>query len=431
MNRFLKSITGFLAGALLCAGASAAPAALADDAVTLKDGRVLRGEITKEVEGAIWITVQIAGISQEEFIPASDILKIERDAADPVPTRRAAPTPPPRSSGGVPRAAVLTLGGGGDKDFVGGYMTAKAIRDCIPHLEQEKIDVVVLLVNSGGGALLEIPRLSDVIEYELKSKFRVVAWIRWAISAAAMTAHAVEEIYFMPEAAYGACTGWSGDLQAMKGREFLEVVFDFERISARGGHHPFIMKAMQGNANAQEESFPLSCDINPVTGEVSWYQNDQGQHLVNPPGKVLTFDSEQAAKYKFSKGTAATIEELTRLMGYQELEWVGKRKQGFIYPICRAEETMMAYRDKVYQDERSTNEYFINYQTYIQLAQGTQDRNNRGWLVGQARNVLNSIKSMVKNNPNFALFVFGIPTEAEWKYWVQDQERLLADLMRR
>ena len=51
--------------------------------------------------------------------------------------------------------------------------------------------------------------MSDVIHEQYKKKFRTVAWIDSAISAAAMTAHCLEEIYFTPQGNYGAARGGS------------------------------------------------------------------------------------------------------------------------------------------------------------------------------------------------------------------------------
>jgi hypothetical protein len=307
--------------------------------------------------------------------------------------------------------------------MVGMYMTAKALHDVIPMLERDKIDIVVFRINSGGGLLLEIQRLSDVIQNEFKPKFTVVAWIESAISAAAMTAHTIEEIYMTPEGNYGACTGFSsggGHWTAVAGRELEEVLFMMENISARGNHDPKIMRAMQ----IME---PLSCDIDP-DGSVRWYQNENGQYLVNPSGRVLTFTSDEAAKFKFSRGTADTLDELAAAMGYSEIQWVGTRKPGILWPVSKAEAYQMEYRNKVQRDERQLKEYWTSYQEGVSIAQG-QPKEKRGPWVGKARTALERIKSMVKNNPNFALLTFGrLPSQ--WDEWVDEREQELKDLMR-
>lgn len=402
----------------------------------LKDGRTLTGEVTKELDGYIWLKYKIGDMVKNDMFGPGEIEKITRDdaAATETPKPAAPSTDEPGAivpavpnvgepekgwvkRPGVPRAAVITLGEGGEKNMVGQFMTAHILRQAIPKLKEDGVEVVVLLINSGGGALLEIQRLSDVIHDEMKKEFRVVAWIHSAISAAAMTAHCLDEIYFMPEGNYGACTAFSGDLVAMKGFGLEGVLQQMERISARGNHDPKIMRSMQ-------ITVPLSATIDP-NGDVTWYQDEtSGKEIVNREGKILTFDAATALRFKFSKGTAASVDELGRAMGFKEVDWVGKKKPGIPYPVCRGEELQIAYRDQVFVDSRKTTQYRTDYNAYIQDAQAAQDRETRGKFAAKATEALNKIVRMVKNNPNFMIFMFNME-EQEFKEWVDEQRRLL------
>lgn len=399
--------------------------AFADDVVTLKDGRVLRGEIVREVDGYIWLKFKVGGIESTQMLAPNEVTKIERDAARPdaAPDEAVKPAdkPEPKARGmnATPRAAVITLGEGGDKDMVGLYMTAEALRRAIPLLEADNVDIVVFRINSGGGALLEIQRLSDVIHNEYKPRFRTVAWIESAISAAAMTAHCLEEIYFTPEGNYGACTGWYGALTAVSGRGLEEVLDMMRKISARGGHDPKIMRSMQILE-------PLSATIDE-NGDVSWYQSTDGQFLVNPADKILTFNSQNALKFKFSRGTAKTLDDLTKAMQLQEVEWVGEVKKGYAWPICRAEQLQIDFRQRTFVDGERIGVYITNYVTAVEAAQSEQDPKERGKFINRARKALDQLKAMVKNNPNNALFVFG-RLQKEWDEWVEQQEELLRRL---
>jgi hypothetical protein len=410
------------AALLILAGA---PFALAEDTVHLKDGTVVTGEIQREIEGSVWIKTKISGIETTKFILGDNIASIDRDEpaeetpkADVKPAKAEAASP---RRPGVPRAAVISLEG-----TVGIQMTAKTLEDLIPVLEKELgtdgSGIVVFKVNSGGGLLLEIQKLSDVIHNEYKHRFRTVAWIESAISAAAMTSHCIEEIYLLPEGSYGACTGWSGQLVAVKGRGLESVLYMMEQISARGGYDPKIMRSMQINE-------PLSCTIDPRTGEVSWYQNEDGQYLVNPADKILTFTAPDALKYGFSKGTAANLDELTKAMGYQEIDWVGEERTGYIYPISKAEEMMLAYRERVTDDEERTREYFTNYQQARGIA-AAAPIDQRPRFVGRAKQHLRKIESMVRNNPNFALLTWNMTFEDWEKDWLEAEEEYLSSLLR-
>ncbi|MCC6229556.1 MAG: hypothetical protein IT432_10050 [Phycisphaerales bacterium] len=415
-----------------------APATIADkDKVYLKDGRVLEGKITKELDGYVWLLQDSNGITHEEFLKPGDIEKVVRAGdgggavkpADDTKTDTKAADKPKPPAGGAPRAAILTM-----EEMVGIQMAAKPLKDAIPLLEKDGVNVVVLKVKSGGGMLLEIQRISDVIHNEYKQRFRTVAWIESAISAAAMSSHCLEEIYFMPNGNYGACTGWSGSLVAVKGRELERVLLDMEKISARGNHPKEIMRAMQISGRdevltelaIEPPSGKLSADIDPATGKVTWYQDHSGKYILNPVANIdiLTFNAPDAEKFMFSRGTAATKEELTKLMGYQEIEWVGKPKNGYAWPVSDAEEMQIKWRAEITEAQARLNEYFQKYGVAVQTAQSMQTKSDRAVWVAKARGHLDFLRQLAKRFPNIGLMV-GINDD-----WFKEQEDMLRQLLR-
>lgn len=418
---------------------SASPALADKDKVYLKDGRVLEGKITKELDGYVWLLQDSNGISHEEFLKPADIDKIIRagdgggEAVKPTEEAKAdtkvADKAKKAGPGDTPRAAILTM-----EEMVGVQMAAKPLKDAIPLLEKDGVNVVVLKVKSGGGMLLEIQRISDVIHNEYKQKFRTVAWIESAISAAAMSSHCLEEIYFMPNGNYGACTGWSGQLVAVKGRELERILLDMEKISARGNHPKEIMRAMQisgrdevlSELQIEPPSGKLSADIDPVTGKVTWYQDHSGKYILNPVADIdiLTFNAPDAEKFKFSRGTAATKEELAKMMGYQEIDWVGKPKKGYAWPVSDAEEMQIKWRTDITEAQARLNEYFQKYGMAVQTAQSMQNRTDRAAWVAKARGHLDFLRQLVKRFPNVGLMV-GVNDE-----WFTQQEELLRQLLK-
>lgn len=416
------------------AGVVAASAA-ATDKITKKDGEVLEGRITKEVEGWVWFTRVQGGVETEVILNPKDIDKIERANSTPTETE-GEPAPAKtdsksdakaRANSGVPRAAVLTLEG-----MVGVQFATKPLEDAIPLLEEDGVSIVVLKINSGGGYLHEIQFLSDVIHKKYKQKFRTVAWIESAISAAAMSAHSLEEIYFLPKGNYGACTGWSGALNAVKGRELEKVLQTAQGYSERGNHDPRIMRAMQissdeGDLSNLQISPPggqLSADIDSATGKVTWYQSLEGQYTLNPKGgvRILTFNAEEAAKFKFSQGTAKDVKELGKLMGYQEIEWVGKDVKGVPYPVCRAEEKMIKWRKDTTEADDNFTVYTNDYERSVATAQATQDKADRGLWIGKANRALEFLENLVKKQPNLGLF------KGLTKDWFAAQREMLRKL---
>jgi len=407
-------------------------AAPGGDKVHLKDGTVLEGEIVREVDGWVWLKRTVNGVNQEDTIDPKNISKVERaskgaGAAEP---SRAAPdaAKPKARDGGTPRAAILTLEG-----TVGIQMCRKPLEDALPLLRKDGVNIVIFKINSGGGLLLEIQRLSDVIEEEYKKEFTVVAWIESAISAAAMTAHTVEDIYFMPNGNYGACTGFSGALDAMKGRSLEEVLYMMEKISARGKHPKQIMRAMQisGEDEVLQQlqisapSGKLSADIDEATGEVTWYQDHSGKYTLNPKTgefKILTFNAEEAVKFKFARGIAATHRELVKQMGYNEVEWVGKPKKGSAWPVCEAEELQIKWRKNATDAEENFGVYVNDYGRNVETAQSVADKTERGVWITKARVALNKLRALAKEQPNLKL-LRGLRDE-----WFEEQDDLLRRL---
>jgi hypothetical protein len=426
-----------------------APSLAVADTLTLKDGTVLTGKVSRELNGYVWFTWKVGGVERTEVYGPDKVSRLDKDSnpapeakpepakaepakpADPVKADPAKAEPakaePAKAAArpagmGAPRCAVISLGGDKDTNMVGIYFTADSIRKCIPYLEEEKIETVVFRVNSGGGLALELQPLSDVIHNEVKPKFRTVAWIESAISAAAMTSHCIEEIYFMEKGNYGGCTMFrpdgSGGGIAAKGRELDEVLEQMRKISARGNHPPEIMRSM-------EIMEPLSCTIDE-NGDVHWYNNLEGQYIVNPADRVLTFDAPTALKYKFSRGTADNIEELAKAMGYTEVQWVGKTVPGVPYPVCKAEEHMRNFRETVHTDQKLTNTYFTEYGLAYQLAASSPPE-DRGKFIARCNAALVKIERMVKNNPNFAFLIFNRLPE-DFKYWLEDRREELRKL---
>ena len=319
---------------------------------------------------------------------------------------------------------------------IGISIAAQHLRDLIPAIEEEVgsdgTGIVVFKINSGGGLLLEIEKLSDVIENEYKPKFRVVSWIESAISAAAMTSHCIEEIYFFPEGNYGACTAWFGGGSAVSGRGWIETAYLMERISGRSGYDLDIMYAMMGHP---ERDMPLWVKRDQSTGEVTWFgygddeetpaESTDGATLLNPPGEVLTLNSMQAETWGFSRGTVNNLDDLATLMGFQEVNWVGKEELGKRYPVSKAEEINIRWREGLAEEKGRMQETFTKYQTFIDVAGQTQGR-GRGAVLGKARRELDAIKRLHRLNNNIVIEIGIDPTL--FPDWLEQQEELIRDI---
>lgn len=427
------------------------------DKVTLKNGSVVEGTILREAAGVVWIK---DATGKERMLLPSEVASVVRGVTDssvkkdPQPTSDSGDVKSPgtttqstssgndgtaaapaagviaasKSGKNKVKAIVLTLGERGDRNMVGKYMTQHALLEALPMLEEELgtdgSGIVVLRCTSGGGALLEIQRLSDVIHNEYKKRFKVVGWIDSAISAAAMTMHTVEDIYFTSQGNYGACTGFSGAYVAVKGYELLEVIEMMKKISARGNHDPKIMESMQVLK-------PLSAKVDG-DNVVFFHDAVSGDILVNPEDRILTLNAKTAEKIRFSRGTADTLDELTRAMGYEveDVQWIGEHRPGIIWPVSKAEKWTMEYRERVARDDAQFQLYMANYNRYLAVA-SEEAPADRGKFIVLARAELQKVRQMMRNNPNFLLFNMGMLDMKAFDEWYAEQEKTLRELGRR
>jgi len=400
--------------AALVLGLTFAPGAFAADKVTLKDGTVLEGTIEREDEGFLFLLVKIGSLENRRLILREDIKSIERDAEatesakapaaggkdESASTATASPARSTRTEqatvpAGAARVAFISLGDPPDKDMVGPFMNADALKRSIELLnempEETRPQIVVLKFNSGGGALFEIQKLSDVIENDIKPKYQVVAWIESAISAAAMTAYTVEDIYFMSKGNFGAATGYymqGGKAHAVEGKDLEEVLYMMEKIAERGGHDRLVMRAMQ----VEQE---LSADIDEH-GVVTWRPDLKGEHVVNPKGRILTFNSQDAVRYKLAKGVADSKEQLMSLI-VGDREWVEVGQQADAY--------QHEFRDNVFNAQREINELANKLSLEMQAAQSARgDERLVGRHVGAARRYLGQIRSWIRKAPSLEVY---------------------------
>jgi hypothetical protein len=356
-------------------------------------------------EGVVSLRLQPATPAAE---PAKDAQPAEAPSSEKDAKKKDAKAP---ITGRATRMAVLNFGppaswDGKVESTVGSIISSKAWRDAIPLLEKDKVDVVVVRINSGGGYALEVPKFHDLFEKEYKPRFRTVAWVESAISAAAMSPWVLEEFYFLPEGNIGACTMWSGDLVAAKGMQLELALVMMEKASAMGKHDSKIMRSMQ----IME---PLSANMNE-NGSFTFFQNLSGQYKINGERQILTFTSEQAMKYGFGKGVASTKEELAKVMGINEVEFAGEAAANLI-------DRNMRDNDRA---EKQMNDLRGRYESALAAARASQG-DRRKQEVGIARQRLNQLRQTVKLNPIFEMFS-GMDRE-----WFSLQEEILRELLKR
>lgn len=421
--RFMTKLLGSfrpVAAAIVLVGAALLSASAMADKIVLKDGTVYQGKITREGDKFIYIKVMYGTVEKLEFINRDDVKTIERD--DPAPKTDEAlkqaeeekTSAKTEGAKGATRIAFLNFGPpsdwlGKNDDMVGVQVSSESFKQAIPLLEKAKTDIVVIRVNSGGGYGLESDRFRELFTKEYKPRFRTVAWVESAISAAAMSPWVLDEFYFFRKGNIGACTGWYGPLIAVKGAELEEMLFKMEKASEIGKKNPAIMRAMQ-------IMDPLSADVDE-NGEVHWRQDEDGQFILNKKGRVYTMTTSEAIKFKFAKGVADTKEELVKAMGIQEAEFVAADATALVDKSIRENDAVDKHNQVVFQ----------KYQLAMNLAAQLPDKQSRGIELAKARRLLEEIERMVKLNPNFR-FHMGIDLSPEWFKAQRDEIKRLAAL---
>ena len=232
--------------------------------------------MTKEIDGYVWFHVpRSPGSSQEQFFSPEDYTELVRGVAISDKAEAIAPTTgddrrSTSARSGAPRAAVISLGDT-TNNTVGIYITASKLRELIPVLEDEGVTIVVFRIMSGGGYLLELERLSDVIHEEYKPEVpdcrvdRVgnlgcrndVPLHRRDLFHVGGQLRGLHRLVGQPR----------GDEGTAGSRTCSTLM---ERISARGGYDHRIMRSMQ----IME---PLSATYNE-DGDIEFFQDRLGRY---------------------------------------------------------------------------------------------------------------------------------------------------------
>jgi membrane-bound ClpP family serine protease len=173
--------------------------------------------------------------------------------------------------------------------------------------------IIVLEIDSPGGLVTEVFKVIDTIA-KVRERHRVVAWVREAMSAAAVSAMACDEIYFRRDGVLGAAMVIRGADSPYGGA--LDKFRD--EIGAA------IEK--NGRPRAVFDAMVLAKPVLTYTKDSASGKTTFHDRITGLPGEVvlsdekdnLTFNAGNALACGFSKGTASSGEELAPLLGLKE-----------------------------------------------------------------------------------------------------------------
>lgn len=281
-----------------------------------------KGELIKSANMYIIVKGDIAGVFAEKLIYKGDIRSMSTIAESKA-TKKAKKSSTTQGSDTKKTDAdsqsrgvfVLPMSG-----MVGETFRAQEIKKIGTHADSYGPgQIIVLVIDSHGGYAAAMEGIHNTI-LDLKKRHRVIAWIKTAISAAAASCIACDEIYFMTEGTLGAMTTFGGTVSIKD--EQLQAWLDLSgKLMKNGGRSPYIAHAMVTTPSL------LSYDKDPETGEVTWHNDLSGKNVLSTDTTNLVFTSGMALESGFADGIADTGEQLAKLLDlseWREIDTYGK-----------------------------------------------------------------------------------------------------------
>ena len=293
-------------------------------AVSYLEGRStmeIIGHITRNEKLYVVVEGKVAGVSRTATIFKSDLVAIRTvDAAEAPAVATARPergaTSRPSGRGAMitaptddqPGVFFLPLTG-----MVGTWIRPDEIEAIGKEADKYgQGQIIILEVDTDGGLAVESEKIGEII-FDIRKRHRVIAWVQKAISAGCQLAMCCNEIYFKTGGMAGAVTTWTpGNGQSIKGEELQRSMEHLGKIAERSGYSPYLAYAMKTN------SAIATYDKDPVTGEVTWYNDMSGEFVISDENSNVRLTSSTALHCGFSKGTADTHEELAALLDLSE-----------------------------------------------------------------------------------------------------------------
>ncbi|MEM7230319.1 MAG: hypothetical protein AAF432_16055 [Planctomycetota bacterium] len=166
--------------------------------------------------------------------------------------------------------------------------------------------IIIFEVDSPGGLVTEAEQLERTIA-DIRKRHRCIAWIEEAISGGCAFSILCPEIYFRTEGTAGSVTAFAGT-KAWEGEQLRIWLNKLGDWMEGGGRNRYIAEAMI------HAPLMLSYDRDEETGEVEFYNDLSGEHVLSRPGENLTYNSSNAHHSGFADGVADTNEELAELL---------------------------------------------------------------------------------------------------------------------
>jgi membrane-bound serine protease (ClpP class) len=259
------------------------------DTLTKRNGQTLSGRVVSEDKDVVVFEANFGGMVMRQRVPRSQIKSLSRQVRE------------------GPGYVALPLYG-----EVGVEITADALKRAIAEARRHKPQYVILVIDSLGGLVTEKERICEVIRQAPDVRF--IAYVKQAVSAAAVVALACPEIYVAEDSTIGATVAvMPGALGGMKvaSEKVQSVVRATDRaVALRAGHSDLWVRGMS------ESDLELAVVLDGADSErVVEATGEPDQQVIKRRGQVLTLTGREAVEYGLARGTCADVASIKDALG--------------------------------------------------------------------------------------------------------------------
>ncbi len=307
------------------------------DTVVTTDGRILQGSIeSQEPDGTVYMKLKYGSV----VVPRARIASMKRgQTLAPVTRQRqttASADAKAKSEAAGPAYYMLPIVG-----EIGVEVKAEYLEKAMA-LARSRSHILVLYIDSPGGSVAETEKIVSVLS---RAKgIRTMAYVRRAMSAAAVIAMACQDICMDPEATIGGAVpytvGPAGTPKAVS-EKFKSAMRAQCRIAAElGGHSPLIMEGMIDPA--------IALVVKTVNGTPQVAVGSGGK-VLKASGKILTLTAKEAVECGLAKGIVENPDDACRMLGLQtwrQAKWGGWLQMTIAAKTTRSRLTVKTRRDE-------------------------------------------------------------------------------------
>lgn len=286
------------------------------DTLVTKDGRERQGTVISDDGTTIVFEVGAHGATMRQRFSKDEVQHVRRD-----------------DTSGPSYYPLPIIGTIGKNDAGELFVTAESFARALDEVRAAKPDYVLLVIDSPGGSVDEMEGIVNVMAS--RSDLRFIAYVKRAISAAAIIAMACPEIYMAPDATIGAAVPYQvtpdGTPQNIDEKMRSAIRAGFRAAAELGGHSHLLVRGMMETDIALAV---LETNGKPVVVEAT---SDVTGRMIKSKGRILTLTADESLECGLSLGTVGSLDEIKEHLGLSEWRMQGDRGWHVIQNSAKAE----------------------------------------------------------------------------------------------